>query len=1040
MRCPHLLLVSVFLAGCLDSGGAPAGIALTPLGDGPEVVFDWEAKPLPDLPFPTDLATWTDTASPTGLRVNVSLVAPTGLERVVRDNVQAVTGFGTYAPITVSFDHPIDAARVRTLHDDDDPDNDAIWIVNVDRDSPAYGEFVPLDLGQGYVPIALEKRDRYFDGDNRAATTNLLYDTVSEDLDGDGLLDPARDTDGDGVLDVSAEDTDGDGVLDRGNMWPAGGDPVDDLLTFYDTETNTLVIRVQRPMAQRSRYAVVITRRVVDLAGEPVRSPFPYVNHARQTRVLEPLADLLDEVGGSLDDVAFAWTFTTQDVTGDLEALRAGLYGHGVFASLASRYAPDLDLFRLVDEGKEEAMAGTPYALRVEAVSSLLGFVAQEELGIDGEALDALKGVLRYAEFVVGGSFSTPDMLFDRDGIASEGRPADEDESWNVDAATGKLEEQPGRVPFFCVVPKPFGDRQPPFPVAFFAHGYGSNRLEMLTYAGNIARFGFAVCSIDAPAHGMPDLNEEQRGMAYGLTEQLGITGLADVIVDGRARDLDNDGEVDGGGDYWTANVFHTRDMVRQASFDYMRFIQILRSFDGRAGSADLDGDGDNDVAGDFTGDGKVEFGGPEAEFFMTGGSLGGILSGVLAGVEPAFVAAAPVVGGAGLSDIAIRSTQTGVPEAAILLMMGSLVMIRPPESDNSRRLEFIVPKVAKEAYLHFATLTADEVKPGDWLEVEVKHAETGGRDVRYVPIPVDGAATRVHIAADALGVSERAALLGLPVKHEEGYEVPEVPAGVLLGDELIVRIRAGGELEPGEVRREVKTFEHPITFMGATWPEGAKLVAPAGGFGHRRATPDFRRFFSIAAALLEPGDPIGYAPHYSLDPLPADYDTAARPGAHVLHVPTIGDMNVPVNTGIAMARASGALSAAEHRILIDNYVVEGVENLERWKDGAGAGVLLDPDNLSEGTDGFDVPRLAEPLRATHEDALGGESGLRLPYASPRGSHGFGEPDPTKAFNVGNYSIQMIGRYFQLRGQKGAIVDDRCLADDTCDFIVPPPD
>ena len=1040
MRRHTALLLVLPLAGCLDSGGPPVGIAPTPLGHGPQVVFDWDARPLPDLPFPTDLATWTDSGSPTGLRVNVSLVAPTGLEQLVRSNVKAVSGFGTFAPITVSFDQPIDPARVRALHDDTDFADDAVWVVNVDRDSPSYGDFVPVDLGQGHFPVVLEKRDRYFDGDNRAQTTNLLFDTTSEDLDGDGVLDPAKDLDGDGVLDVTAEDTDGDGVLDRGNVWPAGGDPVDDLLSFYDRETNTLVIRVQRPMAQRARHAVVVTRRVVDLAGEPVRSPFPYVNHARQTKALEPLAELLPQVGGSLDDVAFAWTFTTQDVTGDLEALRAGLYGHGVFGSLATRYPPELELFRLADEGKEEAMAGTPYALRVEAVSGLLGFVAQEELGIEGESLEALQEVLKYADYVIGGWFATPYLLFDRDGLEKEGRPADEDESWVIDPAAGRLEEQPGRVPFFCVVPKPLGDSRPPFPVAFFAHGYGSNRLEMLTYAGNIARFGFAVCSVDAPGHGMPDLDEAQREMAFGLTAQLGISGLADVIVDGRARDLDNDGEVDGGGDYWTANVFHTRDMVRQATLDYIRFIRILRSFDGRKGAADLDGDGSPDVAGDFDGDGQVDFGGPAADYFMSGGSLGGILTGVLAGIEPALTAAAPVVGGAGLADIAIRSTQTGVPEAAVLLMMGPLVLLRSPDADGARGLDFIVPKVAKEVYLRFATLAPGDVLPGDWLEVEVVHAATGEREVRSVPVPIGGGATRAHIAADALGVSERAALLGLPVKHPEGWQPAAVPPGVLLGDELVVRIRAGGGAVPGEVRREVRTFEQPVTFMGATWPAGAPLVAPAGGFGHRRATPDFRRFFAIAAALLEPGDPAGYAPHYSLDPLPADYDPGVRPGTHVLHVPTTGDMNVPVNTGIAMARASGALGADEHRRLVDNYVVEAVEALGRWQDDAGNDALLDADVLSEGLDGFGAPRLDPPLRATHVDALGGESGLRLPYASKAGSHGFGEPSPDKPFDVGTYSIHMIGRYFQLRGAKGAIVDDLCLSDATCDFMPRPPE
>ena len=44
---------------------APDGLRATPDGDGPVVVVDWDAKPLPEVPFPTDLATRPDPGSPT---------------------------------------------------------------------------------------------------------------------------------------------------------------------------------------------------------------------------------------------------------------------------------------------------------------------------------------------------------------------------------------------------------------------------------------------------------------------------------------------------------------------------------------------------------------------------------------------------------------------------------------------------------------------------------------------------------------------------------------------------------------------------------------------------------------------------------------------------------------------------------------------------------------------------------------------------------------------------------------------------------------
>ena len=65
-----------------------------------------------------------------------------------------------------------------------------------------------------------------------------------------------------------------------------------------------------------------------------------------------------------------------------------------------------------------------------------------------------------------------------------------------------------------------------------------------------------------------------------------------------------------------------------------------------------------------------------------------------------------------------------------------------------------------------------------------------------------------------------------------------------------------------------------------------------------------------------------------------------------------------------------------------------------------------------------------------------GASALVLPYISARGDHGFYIPQPTLAFDVNTYMINMIGRYFQTQGR---ILDYRmCLEDNTCSYIPPP--
>jgi len=48
------------------------------------VKLDFFHRPLPEIPLPIDLATRHDPSSPTGLRINASMLAPTQMERTVR--------------------------------------------------------------------------------------------------------------------------------------------------------------------------------------------------------------------------------------------------------------------------------------------------------------------------------------------------------------------------------------------------------------------------------------------------------------------------------------------------------------------------------------------------------------------------------------------------------------------------------------------------------------------------------------------------------------------------------------------------------------------------------------------------------------------------------------------------------------------------------------------------------------------------------------------------------------------------------------------
>lgn len=159
-----------------------------------------------------------------------------------------------------------------------------------------------------------------------------------------------------------------------------------------------------------------------------------------------------------------------------------------------------------------------------------------------------------------------------------------------------------------------------------------------------------------------------------------------------------------------------------------------------------------------------------------------------------------------------------------------------------------------------------------------------------------------------------------------------------------------------------------------------------------------------------------------------------------MLLMPTPGDMIVSINTGIALARAAGMVEFREedarygmsvNEWLIETEVVRGLEQHGPWTDDKGTPILFDADDLDNGINEYDEPS-DTPLRFTM-DTSSGQSGLRLPYISPFGSHGFGTPDPNLDFDINTFSIYQIARYVQTHGAE--ISDDPCLEDGSCDFF-----
>jgi len=1103
---PLLAIAALAIAGACDSGEPPLGLASSG-GEGPVVRFDLFARPLPEVPLPNDIAARPDQGSPTGMRINASLVADTQAEADLREHIDSLDGWGTFSAVSVSFDCPgdgdgicLDLDNVALRHQGDDFafQDDAIYLIDIDPGSSGFGMPVPLDIGEGYFPVTLDRTHFYFRGDPRADSRNLIFEDRDEDLDGDGEMDPG-------------EDTSHDGVLGRANVWPPPPPGVDPhlpdyaadghLIYWYEIQTNTLIARPILPLRERTRYAVVLTSRLVDEEGRQVRSPFAAINHVDQSDALAVLGPILTErpsvYGGlSLSDVRFAWSFTTQSVSEELLTVRSGLYGRGTLGGLAEEFPPDAVMDKMHGcnpygpNPDDCPLPDDVYVVDAGEVADVFARVGTDifPLPDDMDLTPTVQTYRDYVDYIALGHFWSPYFL-DHDGDGNE------EGYWDIDPKSGRAPHGRERVSFLVVVPKQeykmAGMEDKPFPVVLHTHGTGSLRLEGLGFAGQFAKFGLAYVAMDAVHHGVGQSDVMRRAIE-AIFQVEDLAGAGKAVSDDRARDLNGDGTGDSGGDFWTAYVFNTRDNIRQSAADWMQLVRVLRSFDGSrlAGPLDVDGDGAPeerwdmdgdgteellgdfdrdgtiDLAGDFDGDGLVDLGGPDVPYYAWGQSLGGIVTTVTAAYEPYIEAAAPVSTGAGLSDVAIRSVQEGVPESVILRTIGPFVVAAPASlyidlehpslsetecTMSDLALRFLVTDVSNlTGDLEFACLGPSEYSPGHVLVVE-------------------NLASGIRRCAPLLGLED--ARTNFPADLMDPVEVTVVasPSG-----QPVVDFDACALVDDADVVRRIDTWESAdVEFQRYEWGLGDGLAAPAAGFGQHRSNPSLRRFLGISQIGLEAGDPVNAAPRYRLDPFSFPEEAESR--TNLLLVLTLGDMNVPINTGLGIARAAGLLNVFQPdprwgvsagRALVDNLVVEGNEYRERWiRASDGQTVLFDASDLDRGTDGQDMPSfpseygqraisLWEPTipggddlcaESLSEDGLyldsvtceGGVSGMTIAAIDATGTHAFLLSQPERAFDVNLFLANMIGYYFATGARTWSL--QPCLATGTCYYTPPPP-
>ena len=400
----------------------------------------------------------------------------------------------------------------------------------------------------------------------------------------------------------------------------AGREPVGINRVVWDPTTSTLHAEADHLLAQHTRYALVVTDGLRDLAGQPVEpaAAFTRVVHedfdtsqAYLVELAEALEALAPGEGPHPDDLrahlVVASVFTTRSVTALLEQIRRQL--------AATTPAPADFLLGPGGTRTVFPLSTITRLTQMAETGTAPSFTAVDFSGLL-LALQVIPGVVGVVAF---GTYASPDY----EVHPGEFIPP-------VGTRTGVPVVQGTNALSFVLI-LPSGARPPGgWPVAIFGHGSsGAKELAGLT-AAQMAAQGIATIGINMVGSGAG-------GIGCGPLSTVTVTqsgGSAVTFLAGcRGIDQDGDGDIkvdEGRSATPPHGIIGQSDGFRQTVVDLMQLVRVIQV------GVDVDGDGVPDL--------------DPARISYYGQSLGGVYGTVFLAVEPAVrvgvlnVAGAPLV------------------------------------------------------------------------------------------------------------------------------------------------------------------------------------------------------------------------------------------------------------------------------------------------------------------------------------------------------------------------------------------------------------